>query len=235
VSLIACINGDGYVNDDRLRRSDSSLSQSSCANAPHHTLILLTLLPLLFNHRSVSCRYCFAGLITIYEYYAYPDNVRPRLSQVLVLPPFQRAGHGAELLRAAYAYCARAYDKGKVIDVTVEDPSPNFSRLRDKVDVENCWRAFPDKDFWLGQWDDTKAAAIREKLLLGKAQARRVFEILQLHALNSRDPAVLRPYRLAIKKRLIQPHKVSPPFSSPTATAVPLRARLRFQAPSYTI
>ena len=73
----------------------------------------------------------------------YPENVRPRISQALVLPPFQRAGHGAALLRAAYDYCIRTHPSDKLVDIAVEDPSENFTQLRDKVDTENCWKAFP--------------------------------------------------------------------------------------------
>ncbi|CAF3263628.1 unnamed protein product, partial [Rotaria sp. Silwood2] len=47
---------------------------------------------------------CYApiGFITVYLYYAYPDKKRPRISQVLILPPYQRKGHGRRLLTAIY-------------------------------------------------------------------------------------------------------------------------------------
>lgn len=130
---------------------------------------------------------------------------------MLVLPPFQRAGHGAALLRAAYDYCHRTYTSEELVDIAIEDPSDNFVALRDKVDVENCWRAFPHS-FFAESYAEGKTAAMREKLHIGKAQARRVFEILHLHTLDTRDADNLKPYRLAVKKRLIQPHKVSLAF-----------------------
>lgn len=46
--------------------------------------------------------YAIAGYATVYQYYAYPKNIRPRISQFLVLPPFQRQGIGANLLRTIY-------------------------------------------------------------------------------------------------------------------------------------
>lgn len=46
--------------------------------------------------------YAIAGYATVYQYYAYPKNIRPRISQMLVLPPFQRQGIGANLLRTIY-------------------------------------------------------------------------------------------------------------------------------------
>ena len=53
----------------------------------------------------------------MYQYYAYPQNTRPRISQMLVLPPFQRKGLGAEMLLAVQNhYC----NNEKVVDITGE-------------------------------------------------------------------------------------------------------------------
>jgi histone acetyltransferase 1 len=51
----------------------------------------------------------------VYEYYAYPDNIRPRISQMLVLPPFQRIGLGAQLLDNIYRHYTR---QPHVTDIT---------------------------------------------------------------------------------------------------------------------
>ena len=59
--------------------------------------------------------YAFAGYMTVYNYYAYPDKIRPRISQVLIIPPFQRQGHGAELLQAFYN---DSHAQAKVLDIT---------------------------------------------------------------------------------------------------------------------
>ena len=64
----------------------------------------------------------------------YPDEWQLRVSQILVLPPFQRAGHGAQLLRFVYLL-ARQRD---FLYVTVEDPSPVFQHLRDLTDLRLC-------------------------------------------------------------------------------------------------
>ena len=58
-----------------------------------------------------------AGYTTVYEYYAFPSNKRPRISQMLVLPPFQRLGLGAEMLQTIYNNYLR--DKS-VVDITGE-------------------------------------------------------------------------------------------------------------------
>lgn len=42
------------------------------------------------------------GYTTVYNFYAFPDKTRLRLSQILVLPPYQRQGVGRQMLEAVY-------------------------------------------------------------------------------------------------------------------------------------
>ena len=60
-------------------------------------------------------RYAFAGYTTVYRYFAYPENQRPRISQMLILPPFQRKGLGAKLLDSV---CKSFWNRNKVVDIT---------------------------------------------------------------------------------------------------------------------
>eukprot|EP00798_Chlamydomonas_sp_ICE-L_P003312 gene3312-13339_t len=57
------------------------------------------------------------GLQTLYKFWAYPDSNRLRLSQVLVLPPYQGIGIGKKFLQ-------------------IEDPSPNLQCVREKLESE---------------------------------------------------------------------------------------------------
>jgi histone acetyltransferase 1 len=60
-------------------------------------------------------RYAICGYATVYLYFAYPNKTRPRISQFLVLPPFQRKGLGAELLNVIY----RSFLKdSNILDIT---------------------------------------------------------------------------------------------------------------------
>lgn len=60
-------------------------------------------------------RYATIGFATVYQYYAYPHHTRPRIAQVLILPPFQKLGLCAQLLRAIY----RQYvGRNEVKDIT---------------------------------------------------------------------------------------------------------------------
>lgn len=51
-----------------------------------------------------SIRYATTGFATVYQYYAYPNLTRPRIAQLLILPPFQKMGLGSHFLRAIYLH-----------------------------------------------------------------------------------------------------------------------------------
>lgn len=44
------------------------------------------------------------GFATVYEYFAYPDRRRYRISQFIIFPPYQRLGLGLEMLRGIYKH-----------------------------------------------------------------------------------------------------------------------------------
>ena len=98
-------------------------------------------------------RYCIAGYATIYQYYAYPANTRPRISQVLILPPFQRKGLGSKLLNTVYRHYLT---DDKVVDITgkeaikiqqkLNEPSSSSglyqnSGLDPYSEIESKWKA----------------------------------------------------------------------------------------------
>ena len=152
-----------------------------------------------------SPRYAFVGYSTVYEYYAYPENIRPRIAQMVVLPPFQRKGIGAQLLDTIYKhYCANKL----VIDMTVEDPSENFQRLRDFVDCKNCLQleCFKGKKILDGLTNIMTDEA-HSKLRINKKQIRRVYEILRLKATDIYNEAQYKKYRLFVKNRLNAPYR----------------------------
>lgn len=148
-------------------------------------------------------RYHFVGYCTVYRYFAYPDQIRPRISQFLILPPFQRQGLGVFLLQSIYNYYLQ---QPNILDMTVEDPADNFVRLRDYVDCLNCSKlpSFSVDSLQQG-WSDRMAKEAQEKLRLNKKQARRVYEILKLKSLDRSNAEVYKNYRLEVKKRLNAP------------------------------
>jgi len=65
-------------------------------------------------------------------------NCRLRLSQFVILPPFQRAGHGGKFYDIIFKN-ARADPAVK--EISIEDPSAAFEDLRDRRDLaflESC-------------------------------------------------------------------------------------------------
>ncbi|XP_031786692.1 histone acetyltransferase type B catalytic subunit [Nasonia vitripennis] len=152
-----------------------------------------------------SVRYATVGFATVYQYYAYPNLTRPRIAQVLILPPFQGIGLGSHLLRAIY----REYiSRSEVKDITVEDPSEDFQRLRDYVDAMNC-RTLPSfsKDNLVQGFNKSMANEAREKFKINKKQSRRIYEILRLRVTDVSNESEYRDYRLDVKKRLNIPYR----------------------------
>ena len=58
---------------------------------------------------------------------------RLRISQFLILPNYQRGGHGSELYQAIYT---EVMSDPTVLELTVEDPSEEFDKLRDVNDFK---------------------------------------------------------------------------------------------------
>lgn len=161
-----------------------------------------------YNAGDGTPRYSAAGYMTVYEYYAYgreTNKKRPRIAQMLVLPPFQRAGLGSRLLDTVYN---EYRGDNSVVDITVEDPSDNFVRLRDFVDTKNCLKlpAFSKEKVLQGFTEEMAGAAAKE-LKICKKQARRVYEIVRLHHTSASDAQQYKNYRIDVKRRLNVPYQ----------------------------
>ena len=98
--------------------------------------------------------YSFVGYATTYRFYRflvqpnasdldpYPPKTplegkqmtsRLRISQFLILPTHQRGGHGSALYQAIYS---EVMTDSTIIELTVEDPSEEFDKLRDINDFK---------------------------------------------------------------------------------------------------
>uniref|UniRef100_A0A1B6GEC1 Histone acetyltransferase type B catalytic subunit n=1 Tax=Cuerna arida TaxID=1464854 RepID=A0A1B6GEC1_9HEMI len=165
----------------------------------------------------VEC-HAVAGYCTVYEYYAYPDRTRPRVSQMLVLPPFQRRGLGVHLLCSVYQHYRGV---NAVTDITVEDPNEEFQHLRDYVDASLCSTldSFSPDKLRLG-FNPAMADEACLKFKINKKQARRVYEILRLKETNIHDDSDYSSFRLDVKRRL------NIPFQKETALIKKLKSQL---------
>ncbi|XP_021901463.1 histone acetyltransferase type B catalytic subunit [Carica papaya] len=71
------------------------------------------------------------GFSAVYRFYRYPDSSRLRLSQILVLPPYQHMGYGSYLVEVLNNVAISE----NVYDLTVEEPLEYFQHIRTCVDI----------------------------------------------------------------------------------------------------
>ena len=192
----------------------------------------------LFREHSVICdddqnkseqrkvRYSLAGYTTLFHFHAPFKKPEPgivvRVCQALILPPYQRAGHGSDMLHSVYEYAEEfTVDGQKIVEVNVEDPAPGFVALRDFVDYRRYLSCLltsiktddaivTDKHFF-SPVSDEKLQEIATSLKITKRQAQRVHELHKLEQLqkwknhaddNSTIEEKETQYRLMIKKTL---------------------------------
>ncbi|XP_038642359.1 histone acetyltransferase type B catalytic subunit isoform X3 [Scyliorhinus canicula] len=152
-----------------------------------------------------SPRYATVGYMTVYNFYAYPDKMRPRIGQMLVLPPFQGEGHGARLLETVQRFYTA---DPSILDITAEEPSEDFVKLRDFVLAKLCeeLHAFAPEKLKKG-FSAEMIDEARRTWRINKHHSRRVYEILRLRVTNMSDPVQSSEYRLDVKRRLAVPFK----------------------------
>jgi len=149
--------------------------------------------------------YAFVGYATVYNFYCYPENIRPRVAQMIILPPYQRQGLAVELLSTVYSHYRTMRN---VVEITVEDPSDNFEVLRDFVDARDCMKltSFSSKNLRSGYSEDMATEA-KTVLKMTKRQSKRIYEMLRLRITNVEDEVEFKKFRLAVKSRLNIPYQ----------------------------
>lgn len=123
---------------------------------------------------------------------------------MLVLPPFQGLGIGATLLEVIYN---KFKNDPIVVDITVEDPSDDFRRVRNYVDAKLCkdLPAFSSENLKKG-YSKNMIKEANKHFKINPRQTRFVYEILRLNVTNVNNPSEYKAYRLCVKKRLNIPH-----------------------------
>ncbi|KAG8853503.1 histone acetyltransferase 1 [Tulasnella sp. 330] len=167
----------------------------------------------------------FVGYSSLYSFYCWPDRVRLRLSQFVIIGPYQNQGHGAHLYNAIYQ---RTVGRDDIAELTVEDPSEAFEDLRDKCDLRMLFKnnefmreAYglseaelangtssapppaskgklgpPTNKEWAERW--------KKQLKIAGRQWSRLIEMLILRSLPLEDAAITRAFRLQVKERLFR-------------------------------
>ena len=174
--------------------------------------------------------YSLVGYMTLFHFHAPFKKPKPgvvlRICQALLLPPYQRMGHGKELLRAVHRYAAAA--DSVVVEINVEDPStPAFKALRNRIDLELLEASLAERKPWLparyskSVVEDsfvtlTDADAVAAGAI-GRIVPRQVHTAYELHKLrqllryqdenSSDDNDYGKKYRLMVKRRLVKVHR----------------------------
>lgn len=132
--------------------------------------------------------YHFAGYTSVYPFWCFPDLVRVRLSQFVILPTYQHYGHGCESAWRMILTTARLYqalfsyvrEREGVAELTVEDPAEAFEDLRDRNDLRFLVKeGIPDDPMFLqgvgvenrdgrNEWETT----IRKKYKIAQVHLR---------------------------------------------------------------
>jgi histone acetyltransferase 1 len=156
----------------------------------------------------------FVGFCTVYKYWNFAstknedaeDKFRGRISQVVILPPFQGMGYGKKL----YEEIIEDWIKDdRCVEITVEDPSEEFDELRDRCDLERTLKDGLQKELKklpLIESDD-EIKTLRAKTKMTKRQFDRILEMCCLWMLEMKDGGWIeglndKTLRLMIKRRI---------------------------------
>mmetsp|Transcript_2150 Transcript_2150/g.3091 ORF Transcript_2150/g.3091 Transcript_2150/m.3091 type:complete len:525 (-) Transcript_2150:52-1626(-) len=123
-----------------------------------------------------SYKFSLVGYITLFGFYSPfrkpKSGIVLRICQALILPPYQRCGHGKMMLKAIYKYVHGSFDskiksfplksddemeekqdqsqsQQEIVEVNVEDPALSFQALRNKADYE----LFKENFEMYGSWE----------------------------------------------------------------------------------
>ena len=145
------IEGGSYIGQD----ADADSSSQEITDADRWTVFFLYRKDKSADDPEKSS-YIFVGYSTIYRFYWFQNPTPPpspsekwelpkgdqdladlpcrtRLSQFVVLPPFQGKGHGARLYKTIFEHY---HKQSQTQEFTVEDPNEAFDDLRDVCDME---------------------------------------------------------------------------------------------------
>ena len=158
---------------------------------------------IVFNKNSKKC----IGYTTTYQFWKYlgaqsfdsskadEQKCRAKISQFLIMPPYQGHGHGKRLYQAIVKQWMNDLS---VVEITVEDPNESFDDLRDRCDFErvinknslaDCPNELPINIDW-----------ITKKQAQLKLEKRQFMRILEMFLLYQKSPN----YRLQLKKRIYE-------------------------------
>ncbi|KAJ8750861.1 hypothetical protein K2173_016042 [Erythroxylum novogranatense] len=94
------------------------------------------------NNQQEDIQRTLLGFAAVYRFYHYPDSIRLRLGQILVLPPYQHKGYGRHLIEVLNNIAIHEV----VYELTVEEPLDYFQHVRTCVDIQRLLKFEPIQD-----------------------------------------------------------------------------------------
>lgn len=161
---------------------------------------------LTFNEQDKNC----IGFCTTYKYWDYTNGkdfdlnkehkFKARISQFLILPPYQNKGHGSELYKVMFQH----WNNDKTIsEITVEDPNESFDDLRDRNDLELLYNSGFFNELPSSALDSNGFLVtdswITEKQKSYKLEKRQFNRLLEMIMLYEKQDAF---YELQVKRRI---------------------------------
>ncbi|KAL5697461.1 histone acetyltransferase [Ranunculus cassubicifolius] len=138
------------------------------------------------------------GAAAVYRFYYYPESSRLRLSQILVLPPYQGKGHGRRLLEVLNSVAVSE----NVYDLAVEEPSDPLQSLRTQIDLNRLLTFSPIKEAVTSFTSHLKNENLSKKTQkIHKKQILQCWEILIYLELDHKDSKVMENFKTLITER----------------------------------
>ncbi|CCH59318.1 hypothetical protein TBLA_0B04840 [Henningerozyma blattae CBS 6284] len=146
----------------------------------------------LFDKNSKKC----IGFSTTYKYWTYINaeefnkennlKYRAKISQFLILPPYQNKGHGTKFYESIVDFWMK---ESSIIEITVEDPNESFDDLRDRCDLNRLYeKGFFQEVTSVKEFDEKWYSNNKSKFKLETRQFKRLVEMILLYKESSLFP-----------------------------------------------
>uniref|UniRef100_A0A5S6QCP9 Histone acetyltransferase type B catalytic subunit n=1 Tax=Trichuris muris TaxID=70415 RepID=A0A5S6QCP9_TRIMR len=150
-----------------------------------------------FNKSGEIC-YATLGYCAIYNFYMFPEYLKPRIAQFMIMPQYQLCSHGKRLLQEVLLQIA---SKKSVWFSTVECPNAAFQYIHDFVEASNCsyLASYAPDRLRNGFSDEMKEEAF-SVFKMNKERAKRAYEILRLVDIKRGDRDEYNRFTKELKK-----------------------------------
>ncbi|KAJ8921508.1 hypothetical protein NQ315_003126 [Exocentrus adspersus] len=127
------------------------------------------------------------------------DKIRARISQFFILPPLQRRGIGSQLYHTVINDIRTNPD---VIDIPVEEPTPQFLVIRDYDDCTTVYKDLVNDGVQVSAGNKKKIFEYMKKHKFCKKQSQRILDILEGYKAMKSSTNDYRKFLASLKSRI---------------------------------